>query len=717
MRRLHRLRLALAFCAGLLASASPPQAQDSATLIADRVSVTANNTLLAEGNVEVLYQGRRLRASRLIYDRTSDRLQIEGPIVLADASGSFVLASAADLAADLTEGVLSSARLVLDQKMQIAAAEMRRVGGRYTELANTVASSCQVCANHPVPLWEIRARRVVHDQLKRLLYFDQAQLRFAGVPVFYLPALRTPDPTLARASGFLTPSLLTTSGLGTGLKLPYFITLGDHRDLTLTPYLSTLNGRTVEARYRQAFAHGRIEFNGALSYDNLLAGKQRGYALATGAFDLPRGFELTFRVEAVSDPAYLLDYGISQQDRIDSRIEVSRTRRNEYISARLIQFRSIRAGENNASLPSVVGDFTFYRRFNGGPLGGDGGLRFQTHSHYRSSTDPLDGNGDGLADGRDLGRVSLRLDWRRNYVLPGGVLGAVLGELSGDIYTIRQDAVYQGQTTRFNGVAAVELRWPWVAAGRHGASHVIEPVVQLISSPKTAPALPNEDSALVEFDEGNLFALNRFAGSDAVEHGVRANLGVMWTRYDPAGWTLGVTLGRVVRADDPGQFGPASGLAGTRSDWLAATQLSLASGLRLTSRMLFSDAAAFSKAELRLDLNQQRYGIGSSYVWMVADAGENRAGATSELYLDGRYGVTASWTGKATARYDLIARRATNAGLGLEFRNECLAIDLSLSRRFTSSTSVAPTTDFGLAVSLLGFGSGASPGPARTCRR
>ncbi len=54
--------------------------------------------------------------------------------------------------------------------------------------------------------------------------------------------------------------------------------------------------------------------------------------------------------------------------------------------------------------------------------------------------------------------------------------------------------------------------------------------------------------------------------------------------------------------------------------------------------------------------------------------------------------------------------------MGVEFRNECVAVDLSLSRRFTSSTSVTPTTDFALSVELIGFGSGQKAGPSGQCR-
>ncbi len=692
------------------------QAQDLATLVAERVEITGTSILIAEGDVEIFFKGRRLKAQRIVYDKATDRLQITGPIVLADGAGTLVLASQADLSADLADGVLRSARLVLNQQLQLASSEIQRVGGRYTRLGRTVASSCQVCAANPTPLWEIRASQVVHDQQERQLYFDNAQFRIAGVPVFYLPRLRMPDPSLKRSNGFLKPSIRTTSGLGTGIKLPYFVTIGDHSDLTITPYVTANKGRAVELRYRQAFRTGRIEVNGAFARDALLPGEDRRYLLATGNFVLPRDFKLSFRLETVSDPAYLLDYGVSESDRLDSRIAVDRTRRNEHISAQFVYFTSIRDAEVNSTLPSAIGDFTFQRRFGGGPLGGEAGLRFQTHSHRRASSDAFDSDGDGISNGRDMSRASLRFDWRRGFLLSNGIEVTGLGEVTADFYTISQDTVFGGNTSRLHGAAAVELRWPWLRS-MAGASQVIEPVLQVVWSPSSAETLPNEDSALVEFDEGNLFSLNRFPGSDATERGVRANLGVSWTRYDPDGWSMGATLGRVVRAKDLDQFGVASGLGGVSSDWLAALQFTTASGVQVTNRLVFDDGFDMTKGEMRLEVAKERYGISSGYVWTVADLSENRPDPTSELAFDAYYKLSDGWTGKASGRYDFEASRATRAGLGLAYKSECVLVDLSLSRRFTSSTSVQPTTDFGVTVELTGFGAGTKAGPARRCSR
>jgi LPS-assembly protein len=710
------LALALAVVVSL---ALPGHAQDQATLVSDSLEITGDTRLIADGNVEVFFKGRRLTAGRIVYDQATGRLEITGPIVLTEESGNvLILASQAELAADLSEGILTSARLVLNQQLQLSAARMFHIGGQSTTMDTVAASSCKVCAGNPTPLWEIRARRVVHDELKRKITFDHAQFRLAGVPVFYIPRLRMPDPTLKRATGFLIPSLRTTSELGSGLKFPYFITFGQSADLTLTPYVTSSGSTTLDLRYRQVFATGQIQISGAVTRDDLVPGQDRGYLFVDGDFALPLGFGITIKGQTVSDPAYLLDYGVASLDRLDSRIVASRTRRNEHISARIISFQTLRDSEDNSTIPSVISDLTFHRRFSLGLLGGEGGLRFQTHNHTRSSNSLIDGpDSDSIADGRDMGRISARIDWRRSLFLPMGIEATILGEATADAYSVSQDAVFQGKTSRTHGSGGVELRWPWVKASASGAAHVIEPVAQFIWSSSGTETLPNEDSVLVEFDEGSLFQLDRFPGADAVERGPRANIGISWTRHDPEGWNMGVTLGRVYRESDLGQFGPGSGLDGIRSDWLASVNFDLANGIALTARTVFDDDLALTKGEARLALNGPKTALSTSMIWAVADLTENRPVPTQEVTFDGSRKLGTFWTGRVSGRYDFVADRGTVASLGAEYLNECLRFGVSLSRRFTSSTSVTPTTDFTLSLDVVGFGSGVTAGPARTCRQ
>lgn len=696
--------------------ALPALAQDRATLVADGLRIAGDQVLIAEGNVEIFFRGQRLTAARIVYDRKTDQLEITGPITLTDGKGTVMVADQASLKADLTEGILLSARVVLDQQLQIAAAEVHRLGGRYTTMKRVAASSCRVCEGDDTPLWELRASQVTHDQAEQQLYFDNAQLRMAGLPVFYIPRLRMPDPTLKRATGFLMPRVTTSSKIGTGLWLPYFIRLGDSRDLTVTPFLSPAGSRTVALRYREAFRTGEIGIGLHLSRDDIVDGEIRGYMLAEGQFRLPRGLTMDIRAESVSDKGYLLDYGLPETDLLRSHIALTRTQRNEYLAGRLIGFQTLRDTENNDTIPSIVADFTWHRRFSLGSFGGEGGLSFQLHSHSRTSTLTVDTNGDGIADGRDLARGTIKADWRHDWVLGNGMVAGLLGEARADLFGITQDAAEAGTEARLHGALAAELRWPWVKPGRNGVAHVIEPVVQLVLAPGGSDSITNEDSALVEFDEGNLFALNRYPGSDAVERGMRANIGLNYLRHDPSGWTLGVTAGRVFRAEDLGQFTAASGLDGVNSDWLAAWSVTAPWGLSLTNRLLLDDGFDLSKGELRLGLTTDRLALSAGYVYVQADLAENRPDRTEELVLDSSVKLSRGWSAQLSNRFDLVQDRATRAAAGLVFRNECLAVDLSLSRRYTSSTSVTPTTEFGLSVELLGFGGGSEGGAQRQCR-
>jgi LPS-assembly protein len=701
-------RLVLALLLALAGTVAPAQqAADTgmqATLVADRVFLNGNSTLTAEGAVEVFYQGTRMTAARIVYDRATDLLTIEGPIAISDGAGTVILASEAEMSRDLRDGVLQSARLVLQDQLQLAATAIRRAEGRITTLDRVVASACEVCPSNPVPLWEIRASRVTHDSETRQLTFDNAQMRIAGVPVLWLPRLRLPDPTVERASGFLTPRFRTTSTLGPGISLPYFVALGDSRDLTVTPYLSTSRTATLGLRYRQAFANGGLTFTGALTDDTLRPGETRGYVIGRGDFVLPRGFQLRFDVQEVSDDAYLSDYAIASDDRLATGVAITRTRANENVELRLYRYRSIRAGEVNDTLPTLVGDLSLERRFGGGVLGGEAGAGLSWHGQRRNSGVDIDLDGDGEADGRDVGRLGATLDWRRNWITGPGIMVSGQAEVAFDVYTISDDASFPSSVVRTSPAAAVELRWPWLRAGANGTTDVIEPVAQLVWSPRDQKRVPNEDSRVVEFDEGNLFSLNRFPGEDAREEGLRLNLGLSWTRASASGWTASVLAGRILRDTDPGQFTTGSGLAGKRSDWLVAATVDLPGGLTFTNRALFDDDLDFSKDELRLGWTNGATTVGASYVWLEADAAESRPLDTNELTFDAGFDIAAGWRGRVDARYDFTADRAARAGLGVAYQTDCATIDLSVARRFTSSSSASPVTDFNLAVVLAGVG-------------
>ncbi len=224
----------------------------------------------------------------------------------------------------------------------------------------------------------------MHDKVEKQLYFDQAQLRLLNIPILLIPQLRLPDPSLKRATGFLVPLYKNSSRLKSGLKTPYFISLSDHKDLTMTPFYSPKT-RTLEFEYRQAYQSGWLNFKGAVSNDSLLPDTGRGYIFGTGSFDLGRHFKLGVQVQAVRDKTYLFDYDYAELDRLNSNIDLTRASREETIEMRLSSFNSLRSSDDNSTEPTIVAEMVQQFRYFPNLIGGESGLKASALGSYRYS--------------------------------------------------------------------------------------------------------------------------------------------------------------------------------------------------------------------------------------------------------------------------------------------------------------------------------------------
>lgn len=689
------------------AGAADPEA---AVLIADDLRITADDKLVASGNVEAVFGRHRLFAARVTYDRETDTVALEGPIRLVDDKGNLVTADSGRIDREMENGLLKGARMVMEQHVQLAAAEMHRVQGRYSQLYKAAVTSCRVCGAETAPLWQIRAMRVIHDQEARQLYFENAQFRVLDVPVMYLPRLRLPDPTLERADGFLVPSFVNSSTLGLGVRVPYFVTIGDDKDLTITPFIATKTA-TLQYRYRQAFRNGGLTVRGAVSKDRIKGDRLRFYLFGEGEFNLSNDFVLNLNAEAARDRTYLVDYDYSDKDRLSSGARIERVRRDEHIWTDLTYYHSMREGEKNRTLPTLATNIGYERRIFPGGLGGE--LRFSTlaHGHRRNSNQTWDGNDfDDYADGRDIGRLNLTADWRRQWVLGPGILASLNTGLAMDAFRINQaGSTSKGSEIGLTPYGSVQLRWPWQMATASGAVHVIEPVVQASYIGGHNLDIPYDESTRVEFDEGNLFSVSRFPATDRWERRLTAAYGAQWTRFDPNGWEASLAAGQVWRDRIPYEedgretFTKSSGLRDHGSDLLLAGLFRNRNGMSLTARGLFTNNFNLNKAEARAAWQNRRAQMSASYIWLDRDPGENLGKKVSEGVIDASYRVARHWTINGKWRYDVARDESLRAGGGIRYTNECVDIALSVLRRFTSSENLDPSTNLSLTVGLRGF--------------
>lgn len=676
-------------------------------LTADTVSYDEIlRTLTAEGDVEIYYGARTLTATRIVYHANEDRIDVTGPLALRDGEGSVLFADYAEIASDLDDALISGARaMIADGAGAMSAVEGQRVDGRYTVLSKAIYSSCEVCPEKPTPLWSIRARRILHDAETRDVHYEDAVFEIAGVPVAWLPYFRHPDPSVERRSGVLAPTLRRSGSYGLAVKLPYFLVIDQTRDMTITAFPTERDGAIVEGEYRQQFEAGRLEIAGSAGFVDLGRDEDkalRGHVFATGRFALidPRvaaGTEWGFDLNLSANDGYLRRYGFSNQDRLMSEAFVENWRADTRFSLAAVYFQSLRDSESAGSMPFALPEFEIGRTFDApGMVGG----RF-------------DLSGSGLAltrdDGADIARLTGALDWSREEVVADLVTARAFAGVRLDAYNIADSAeTPDGFVSRFTPHAGLEARLPLVRSDASGATHLVEPGAQFVISPTDdrRDRIPNEDSLLVEFDETNIFSVNRFPGFDRIEGGARVNLGLRYARIADDPLRLDAAIGKVFRFSEESSFRSETGLEERSSDTVMSWSVGWGDDYSIGHRLRLGDDFTFARNEIAAQARLGPATVTGGYVYLAQDdtagALQDREQVSLGLTLD----VTDNWSLLGFGRRDLEDDRFVEVSTGVRFRNECAELELFVERDFNSSRDAPASTDFGLRVRLFGGADG-----------
>ena len=664
----------------------------------------AADTVIASGNVEVAQGERVLRATRIHYRRSDGVVTASGDVALREPTGEVIFADSVELTGDLRNGVMHRLSVLLTDQSRIVASGARRSDGTRTVMRKAVFSPCALCAEDPAPapLWQLKAARVVHDQVEHSLTYYDASLEFFGLPILYTPYFRHPDPSVKRQSGFLTPSYSSSTALGAEVTVPYYWSLAPDRDATFSPRFTSEEGIVLAGEYRERTRDGQFTIDASITRANTAdedGHKIRGHVFGNGLFDIDETWRWGFDLERALDDTYLNRYGISSKADLVTTLFAEQYRQRSFISGSGYWFQSLRAGRESDQSPIVL------------PLLD---AHLVSAPNYAGGYTTLDANLLILErlDGTDTRRLSIAGGWHRPTILPGGHLFRIDASLRGDLYHAYTPVnrgepygVMRSETAgRFVPELAVEWRYPLIT--RIGPlRQLIEPIVQGVISPDGGNPydIPNEDSRDLEFDHTNLFSTNRHTGLDRIETGLRVNYGVRLGLYGPGGGRATALIGQSARAKDNSPFEAGSGLEHQMSDYVGRILVQPSPWLDFSLRFRL-DHRDFTVRRNEID-------VAAGPDWLRARLGFADVDRLPESMMadlaGGReaiMGFTANpldnWTLSAEARRDLEDNTSINWRVGLFYEDECIVIGTGVSRSFTRDRDIEPGTVWHLTVNL-----------------
>jgi len=652
-------------------------------------------TAIATGNATVYYGDYTIRADKITYDQKTDTVVAFGNVRITEPDGAIVTADSLELSDELREGFIRAISVTLANNARIAAVRGRRIGGNVTEFDDAIYTACKRCETNPsAPLtWELKAVKIRHNQLEKIVEYEDVTLELFGQPVAYVPYFYHPDPSVKRKSGFLAPSFSYSEFYGAAVRVPYFWNIAPNYDLTIQPLVTSNQGPLFDFKWRQRLETGyytiRPTFIWQLDPPIAAPGNDtfRGSIATEGRFDINSRWSWGWDATAVTDDTYLRRYGIDGATDLTSTAYLKGISERNYFAMQGFYFRGLLSDDDNANSPLVLPVIDHNYKFNQPLWGGELALDTTIASLSRDS-------------GSDSSRISTDLSWERQLIGPGGSVFRPFWNLRGDLYKVDNvpNAAAPGGTNgsdtvgRFLPAAGLEWRLPVVGNSAVG-THVFEPIAQIIARPNepNRSDIPNEDSLAFAFDASQLFDRNKFAGVDRYEGGTRANVGFRYTISDVSGGFSEFTFGQSYQIAGSNSFDQRSGLENTRSDYVGSFFYRPNDYLKVAARARFdNDNFELKATEVGVSGSYKKVTAAVTYANIQKEANPIDFVDREEINFSSSLQVSERWKVFGNMSFDIENSERLKEGVGIEFGNECLGFSLAYSQTHFSDRDIQP---------------------------
>ena len=720
---IHAFIASVLFSVSAIAAANSPT--ETITFEADQLTHnTDTGEIRALGRVSLKHDGYVLKAGEINYSEKTGKATASGAVELTLPDGNIIYAPKVVLEDALKKAFVKDIRLLMTDGAQVAAKGGERDASKgITTLDRAVYSPCKVCADDPkdAPIWQIKAVKVVHDQNKHRLYYDDAVLEILGVPLLWFPSLSHPDPTVDRANGFLPAGLKTSKELGLVASLPYYRTFGDSADATITPYYSSSQGPFIEAEYRQNLGHTNLNLTGSITHTAKLndfnvdtgTAEIRGHFSGVADVIHSQNWQSHIDVNWASDDTYLRRFDFSEADTLMSEYRLEGFYGRSYISGRAFAFQGLRqediAGLTAYALPLI--DAELVSRWK--PFGGTLSLNGNALALRRSA-------------GADSQRISGSIRWQYSKITNKGLLIDTDAMLRTDVYNFEDARQLDdpnfinllAENRAYRSLARITTKFtlPFINYTNQGNYHILEPIIEIGLSPNEGAGsdIINEDSRAFELTDLNIFSDNRAAGYDLWQDGSQVSLGLKW-QYHGQTITSEVFIGQAYRFTQTQFFSVGTGLNGDTSNIVGHAIVSYKDWLNFEHRFRLDEKNfAFKRNETNLKITKNTFGFHIGYLKLDRSLRLINREDREEIHISSYYKFDNNWQIDAFAIQDLSDGFAqlefrdgwegVEYGTGISYIDDCIEVSLSARKLFTEDRDIQSGTRFLFTLKLKNLG-------------
>lgn len=665
-----------------------------------RYNIDSEEYLLL-GRPVITRADQRLKANRIYYNARTGRIEATGD-VFYQQYGLVIRGKRGHFNLQTNTGVFHQLRYRIEQgHIHGAAARVRIINPNRTTYQDARFTTCKPGEED----WWLHSGSLTIDEAKNIAYARNVWLSFHGVPFAYTPFISFPV-GVERKTGFLMPTIGTSSTGGFQLAIPWYWNIAPNYDATFTPTLYTKRGVQlgIEFRYLLPTLRGRSRFE--YLPNDWAFGEARWLLDLNHDLQIGQHLQAHLDVNRVSDNQYLDDFGSnldeSTASALPSRLGVTVSFDDWGLSAQARTWQTIAPNfgprdKPFSALPRI--------RFSYSPYWGEFPLQFQLQAEAVRFQHPHP----------DLVDTGYRFDIMPELRLPFRTLGYFIEPRIAYRYTTyrldRADPSLPENPSRGLPIASVDagvfLERELNLFGKT-LTQTLEPRLFYLYVPeRDQENLPVFDTSRATFTFHQLFATNRFTGPDRMGDANQLTAAVTSRVLSKTtGFEyLRFSVGRIFYFSDrevtlPGRSEESS----DSSDYITKLHAGLPGLMSLSVNYRWNPGGTNNQ---RLTARLQIRG-GNERVFNLAYRMQERNGRKVLAGAEGSFGLAlgGNWHIVGGWNYSFLDDRTQARFFGLEFNSCCYAIRV-LFRQFQAdpeSASANLQTGFLLQFQLRGLG-------------
>jgi LPS-assembly protein len=339
-------------------TASSPTADSEIAFAADQLNYDSDSDIVtASGNVQMVREGNRLRADKVVWNRKTGAVEASGNVSTVDVEGNVAYGDTLQVTDTLRDGVVANLLLVMQQGGRLVARQGARRNGVYF-LDQAAYTPCSVedskgCPKEPS--WQIRAVKVRYDPVRQRVYYKGARIELFGFRWRWCPAFRIRSaPAADRASC----CRITGSAASTARSLPCLLRQaraqpGHDADAACVHRPAADDGGELPGvAGARSLQHPRLCDQERAKQRRPNAAVQqrqfRGYIEGSGSYRFTPEWRLYGSLRRATDRTFLRRYNISSDDRLRSTLRAEHIDTATYFSLAGWSVQTMRLGDSQS---------------------------------------------------------------------------------------------------------------------------------------------------------------------------------------------------------------------------------------------------------------------------------------------------------------------------------------------------------------------------------